>query len=206
MTTDQLPQRLRKDYTMLLWLLWGAISIGAVTVVGASLTTIRDAIRNTNVPVHVSFDSLQGTAPVGENGQEVAVNIANGTLTVPSMPVAGTAAMLIEHALVLGATLTFVGALYLLFRQVTNGVVFSPRNTKIVDTLAVCAILVTGLAPFFGNMASNAAFAQVSNYTVDNPGGSNAIIGLTAAAGIGFLTSLFFRVGHSLAETSEGLV
>lgn len=206
MNNDQLTPKLREQYKSYLQLAWVFVAILVVGQVVRSAESLLQVIRNTDVPVPVHFDSAQALVPFGEANAMISATATTGILVVPEMPIAGQWALILEHTLKIGASLVFAVALYLLFAQVLRGDVFTKRSVAIVDVITAAVIVYAGLASFFKNMASNAAFAQVSNYTVDNPGTEGLAWRFYALLVAVLCLSLFFRAGKNVADQTEGLV
>lgn len=206
MNSDQLTPKLRKDYLSYLQIAWVFVAIAALTLIVDSATTLLSAIRNSDVNVPVNFDWSSAKVPFGEGGIDVAAAVSTGALTVAELPIAAQVSLIVAQVLRIGSAIVFIVLLYKLFSKITKGEVFSSTTIKLVDALTAAAVVFTGVALFFSNMAANSAFAQVSNYTIDNPVPSNALFTLFAALLAGCTISVFFRVGKNLADQSEGLV
>lgn len=206
MNSDQLTPKLRKDYLSYLQLAWVFVAIAALTIIVDSATTLLSAIRNNQVNVPVSFDWSAAQVPFGEGGADVAALVSTGALTVAELPIAAQVSLVVAQVLRIGSAVSFMVVLYKLFGKISKGEVFTKKTISLVDALTGTAVVFTGVALFFSNMAANSAFAQVSNYTIDNPVPSNAIFTMFAVLLVGGTLSLFFRVGKNLADQSEGLV
>jgi hypothetical protein len=96
--------------------------------------------------------------------------------------------------------------LLLLAWSVLQDRVFSRRNTTLVVTAGITGLLGVAAHPFFGNMAANGAFAELSEGTFDNIVMTIEPAALLFAAFVAALAATVFTVGERLQRDTEGLV
>jgi hypothetical protein len=203
--TKQEPALTRGD-TSAMWL----FIIVSVAVVAYTLTQgifrIIELVRNTDVTVPARFVGTTAEAPIGPDGTLVAVELDRAVLTVESLPAASVAAGVLEVITAVLATALTVFFLILLCRQLLRGSVFSARNTNIVGAAGITAIAGIALAPFFGNMVANGAFARLSDRTFDNVIIAVDLHTLIFAAFVAAFATSVFAVGNRLRRETDGLV
>ncbi len=189
-----------------LWLFIGAGIASFLYVLIRGIARVVELLRNTDVSVPAVFSSTPATAPLGVDGSPVTVELDRATLTVDALPIASVGAGILEVATVVIATGATVILLSLLCSELFRGRIFSRRNTRLVTAAGLTVLAGLILAPFFGNMVANGAFARLSEQTFDNVVISvnlSVLIGATFVAA--FLTSVF-AVGDRLQRETEGLV
>lgn len=181
----------------------GALAVWAVV---QAILRIVEVIPNRDVRVFAEFAGTMADAPIGPDGAPVAVELASGYLIAPELPVASVVALIIEQVIVVAAVVTVVTTLLLLAWNVLRGRVFSRTNTRLVATAGAAGLIGMILAPFFGNMGANGAFAWISEHTFDN-----VILTVNPAQllGVAFLSALagfVFSTGARLQRETELLV
>lgn len=206
MTMDVTPSRMKRSDAVGLWV-WLALGAGLIigTIVQAVIR-VGEVLGGGEVRVFAQFAGTMADAPIGPDGAPVAVELDTAYLIAPELPLASIGALVIEQIVVVVTVATVVTCLLLLMRSVLRGQVFSRRNTRLVSIASVAGFAGVGLAPFFGNMGANGAFAWISDRTFNNVILSADV---TLIFGIAFIASIAvttFTVGDRLQRETEGLV
>ncbi|WP_173923504.1 hypothetical protein [Agromyces sp. Marseille-P2726] len=178
----------------------------AVWSVVASLLRIIEVAPNRDVRVVAEFAGTPAAAPIGPGGAPLEVALDRATLTVPSLPGASWAAVIIQQVVAAATVVTVVTCLMLLCWALMRNRVFSRRNTVLVSTAGIVGTLGFAAVPFFGNMAANGAFARLSDPDFENVVMSvdlSSLIFLTFAAA---MAAAVFTIGDRLRRETEGLV
>ena len=197
---------LSRGDTQSLWLfIIAGLAITVFTLV-QGIIRIVELVRNEDVVVPAVFADTPASTPIGPDGSQVEVALDRAILTVDSLPVAAVWSGVLESLTVIIATGVAVTLLALLSRELIHGRIFSRKNTKLVAAASVTALAGFALAPFFGNMVANAAFAQVSDGTFNNVVMSVDLQQLIVAAFIAAFVSSVFAVGDRLQRDSEGVI
>jgi hypothetical protein len=194
---------------------WDAAAITIFIVAGAAIVIatavaavlrIVEVLPGTNVPVYAVFDGTPAEAPIGPDGAAVTVRLDAATIIAPELPVASTAALVIQQVVVMVATAVAVGALLWLAVNIVRQRVFSATNTVLVSVAGFSGLAGAFLAPFFGNMGANGAFAWISDRTFDNATMQVDLAPYTLFAFVVGIVCLVFTVGQRLQRDAEGLV
>lgn len=204
-TTTKEPTLSRSDAFSIWMLIAAGAAIFVYTLVQGVLRVIELA-ANSSVQVPAEFAGTTAEAPIGANGATVAVELDRAILTVDSLPAASIAAGVLEVATVVIATGVTLALLALLSRELLRGHIFSRRNTRLVGAAGVTVVLALALAPFFGNMVANGAFARLSDRTFDNVVIASDLQVLLLAAFVAAFVASVFAVGDRLQRETEGLV
>ena len=189
--------------------MWIWLALGAAFVIWTAVRAVArivEIVGGGDVRVFAQFAGTPAEAPIGPDGAPVTVELDTAYLIAPDLPIASIVALVIEQIVVMATVAIVVTCLLLLMRSVLRGKVFSRRNTVLVSIAGITGFAGVVLAPFFGNMGANGAFAWISDRTFDN-----VILSadLTQMFGIAFLASLAvstFIVGDRLQRDTEGLV
>lgn len=184
-------------------LLGGAFAVATVV---ASVVRIIEVLANDGVRVYAEFAGTTAVAPIGPDGAAVPVELDTAFLTVPSLPAASVGALVIEQIIIAATVMTVVLCLLLVVFRVLRGEMFSRVNTRLVTTAGIVGLVGVALAPFFGNMGANGAFARLSDRTFDNvvlAVDPVMLVGVAFLAAIGATT---FTVGARLQRDTAGLV
>lgn len=189
--------------------LWLFIVVGAAIAVFTVVQSIQrmiELVRNTDVTVPAEFRGTTATAPIGPDGAPAEVGLDRAILTVDTLPAASVGAGILEALTVSISTVIAVLLLTLLSRELIRGRIFSARNTKLAAAAGITWVVGYALAPFFGNMVANGAFAQISERTFDNVVMAADLTPLVVAAFIAAFMASVFAVGDRLRTDAEGLV
>lgn len=179
----------------------------AVWAVVHSVITIVQALPNRDVPVALPFLDTAAQAPLGPDGAPVPVELGSGVLVAPELPIASLWALVIAEVLFATVVVAVVVLLLLLTADILRGRIFSKRNTGIVTTVGIVALVGLAGVPFFRNMVANGALAWISDYTYER--GLVQTIDLPVLFGAAFIAALagtVFSVGDRLQRDTEGLV
>jgi hypothetical protein len=194
---------------------WDAASMAVFMLIGAAFAVwtvvaavprIIEVLANQDVRVFAEFAGTMADAPIGPDGAPVAVELDTAYLVAPELPVASVGALVIEQLVIVAAVVTVVTCLLLLTWNVLHGRMFSRTNTRLVATAGIVAFFGVALAPFFGNMGANGAFAWISDRTFDNVILAADFAQLVTVAFIAALAATTFTVGDRLQRDTEGLV
>lgn len=175
------------------------------TIVGATRRII-EVVAGGTIPVLGEFAGTPAEAPIGPNGAGVTVELDRAILLPDELPIASVVALVVEQVLIVGAVTVTVGCLLALTWSILHGRLFSRRNTALVATATVAALVGFAAAPFFANMGANGAFAWISDRTFDNVILSVDPVLWFGAAFIGSIATTAFSVGARLQRDTEGLV
>ncbi|MFD4421854.1 DUF2975 domain-containing protein [Agromyces sp. NPDC058484] len=189
-----------------LWLFMAAGAAIAVWVTWTAVVRIIEVLPGRDVAVLAPFANTLAEAPIGPDGAPVTVELDHAVLTVPELPIASVWAIAIQQVVLVVAVVAVVAALIWLSRNVARGVVFSRTNTVLVSTAGIVGLLGYFAVPFFGNMASNGAFAALSDHTFDNVIMTLDPFVLVLAAFVVALMGTVFAIGERLQRDTEGLV
>ena len=189
-----------------LWLFMAAGAAIAVWVTWSAVARIIEVLPNHNVAVLAPFAGTPAEAPIGAGGAPVTVELEQALLTVPELPIASVWAIVIQQVVLVVAVVAVVTALVWLSRNVARGVVFCRTNTVLVSTAGTVGLLGYFAVPFFGNMASNGAFAVLSDHTFDSVIMTIDPFSLVLAAFVVALMGTVFAIGERLQRDTEGLV
>ncbi|MFB9308761.1 hypothetical protein BJY17_001773 [Agromyces hippuratus] len=205
MQTNTAPSITRAD-AVGLWLFMAAGAIIAVWGIAASVLRIIEIAPNADVSVLAEFDGTPADAPIGPDGAPVQVALDQAVLTVPSLPGASWAALIIQQVVSAITIGIVVVCLLLLCRAVMRNQVFSGRNTALVAVAGIAGTIGFAAVPFFGNMAANGAFARLSDGDFDNVVMSVDLMPLFFLAFIAAMAATVFTIGDRLRRDTEGLV
>jgi hypothetical protein len=206
-TTRVTPEHsIKRADAVSLWVFMAAGVAIAVWVTWSAVARIIEVLPNRDVAVLAPFAGTPADAPIGPGGAPVAVALEQAVLTVSELPIASVWAIVIQQVALVVAVVTVVIALIWLSRNVSRGVVFSRTNTVLVATAGLVGLLGYFAVPFFGNMASNGAFAVLSERTFDNVIMTVEPFSLVLAAFVVALMSTVFAIGERLQRDTEGLV
>jgi hypothetical protein len=189
-----------------LWIFMAAGAAIAIWVTWAAAARIIEVLPNRDVTVLAPFAGTPAEAPIGPGGAPVPVELEQAMLTVPELPIAAVWAIVIQQVVLVVAVVAVVVALIWLSRNVSRGRVFSRTNTVLVATAGLVGLLGYFAVPFFGNMASNGAFAVLSDRTFDNVIMTLEPFALVLSAFVVALLSTVFAIGERLQRDTEGLV
>lgn len=205
MQTSTAPSITRAD-AVGLWLFMAAGAVIAAWGIAASVLRIIEVAPNTDVSVLAEFAGTPAEAPIGPDGSSVQVALDQAALTVPSLPGASWAALIIQQVIAAATIGIVVVCLLLLCWAVMRNQVFSRRNTALVAVAGITGTIGFAAVPFFGNMAANGAFARLSDGDFENVVMSVDLMPLFFLAFIAAMAATVFTVGDRLRRDSEGLV
>lgn len=189
-----------------IWFFIAAGAAFAIWTVVTAVVRIIEVIPNSDVKVFAQFSGTPAQAPIGPDGAPVTVELDTAFLIAPQLPVASVVALVLEQVVVIVTVLTVVTALVLLMWHILRGRIFSRRNTVLVGTATFTGLVGMALAPFFGNMGANGAFAWISDRTFENVILTVDLVQLFAVALIGSVALTAFTVGARLQRDTQGLV
>lgn len=202
----QLEPRLSRADRVSMWILMAAgAAIAVATAVFAGIRIV-EVLGNHDVEVLGEFAGTLAQAPIGPDGALAEVELDRAVLTVPSLPVAAVAALVLQQLAIVATIWTLVATLGLVTVSAMRGHTFSRRNTRLVGTAGVVGVLGFAAVPFFGNMGANAAFAQLSEGDFDNVVMAVDLFPLVLGAFVAALIGTVFAVGDRLRREAEGLV
>lgn len=199
------PAISRADAASMWLFIVAAIAFAVFTLVRGILRVI-ELVHNSSVTVPATFADTTAGAPIGVDGTTVEVTLEEAMLTVEALPTASVWAGILEVVTILLATTIVVICLVLLCRELLAGRIFSRRNTRIALTAGITWLVGLALAPFFGNMVANGAFAVISERTFNNVVMTVDVQTLFTAAFVAALVASIFAVGDRLQRDQEGLV
>lgn len=183
--------------------------VGAIFVVGTAISAVSNIIglfADSTTRVFAEFAGTPAQAPIGPDGASVTVELDSAFLLADRLPFASVVALVLEQVVVVAAVVTVVTTLLLVMWSILRGRVFGRRNTTLIGTAATAGFAGVALAPFFGNMGANGAFAAISGGDFDNVIVSANLVQLFGIAFIGALGTTVFVVGDRLQRDTEGLV
>jgi hypothetical protein len=192
-----------------------AVSLGVFMLAGAALAVwsvvaavlrIAEVAPGTNVPVLAVFEGTAAQAPIGPDGAMASMTLDQAWITAPELPVAAVWALVIQQIIQAVTIITVVVCLLLLVYSILRGTVFSRRNTGLVTTAGLTALIGFALVPFFGNMGANGAFAMISERTFNNVILSVDLMPFIVVAFVAALGGTVFTVGARMQRETEGLV
>lgn len=182
---------------------------GAVFVVASAISAVSNIIglfTGSATRVFAEFAGTPAQAPVGPDGASVTVELDSAYLLAERLPIASVVALVLEQVVVVAAVATVVTTLLLVMWSILRGRVFGRRNTTLIGTAATAGFAGVALAPFFGNMGANGAFAVISAGDFDNVILSANLTQLFGIAFLGALGTTVFMVGDRMQRDTEGLV
>lgn len=189
-----------------MWLFIVAAIAFAVFTLVRGVLRVMELAQNSGITVPAAFTGTTAGAPIGANGATVEVALEEAILTVDALPTASVWAGILEVVTMVAATAIVVICLVLLCRELLAGRIFSRRNTRIALTAGITWLVGLALAPFFGNMVANGAFAVISERTFNNVVMTVDLQTLFTAAFVAALVASIFAVGDRLQRDQEGLV
>src|SRR5690606_37039686 len=202
----QLEPHLSRADRVSMWILMAAGAAIAVTTAVFAGIRIAEVLGNHDVEVLGEFTGTLAQAPIGPDGALIEVELDRAMLTVPSLPGAAVAALVLQQLAVVATIWTLVTTLGLVTVSAMRGRTFSRRNTRLVGTAGIVGVLGFAAVPFFGNMGANAAFAQLSQGTFDNVIMAVDLFPFVLGAFVAALAGTVFAVGVRLRREAEGLV
>lgn len=197
------------------WSRWDASAMWFYGLLGAAFVVytgvqavvrIIEVVGGTDVRVFAEFAGTPAQAPIGPDGAAVTIELDTAYLLPQALPVASSAALIIEQIIVVLAVSTVVGALLVVTWGVLHGTVFSRRHTALVAVATGGALFGMLVAPFFANMGANGAFAWISERSFDNVILSANLVQWFGVAFIGSIVTTAFSVGDRLQRETRGLV
>jgi hypothetical protein len=205
-TSVQLEPRLSRADRVSMWILIAAAAAIAVTTAILAGIRIVEVLGNRDVEVLGEFAGTLAQAPIGPDGALVEVELDRAVLTVPSLPVAGVGALVLQQLALVATIWVVVATLTLVTLSAMRGRTFSRRNTRLVGAAGIVGVLGFAAVPFLGNMGANAAFAQLSDHTFSNVIMSVDLFPYVLGAFVAALAGTVFAVGDRLRREAEGLV
>lgn len=199
------PRPTRAD-RISMWILLTAGAAIAIAIAISAGVRIAEVVANRDVEVVGPFSGTTAQAPIGPGGALVEVELDRAVLTVPSLPIAASIALVLQQLVIVATVWTLVVTLGLVTLSATRGRTFSRRNTALVGTAGIIGVIGFAAAPFFGNMGANAAFAQLSDGTFENVLMAVEPFPLILIAFVAALAGTVFSVGDRLRRDAEGLV
>lgn len=182
---------------------------GAIFVIATAISAVSNIVglfTGSATRVFAEFAGTPAQAPIGPDGANVIVELDSAYLLANRLPFASVVALVLEQAVVVTAVATVVTTLLLVMWSILRGRVFGRRNTSLIGTAATAGIAGVALAPFFGNMGANGAFATISGGDFDNVILSANLVQVFGIAFLGALGTTVFMVGDRLQRDTEGLV
>ncbi|WP_448263497.1 hypothetical protein [Microbacterium aurum] len=182
---------------------------GAIFVIATAISAVSNIVglfTGSATRVFAEFAGTPAQAPIGPDGANVIVELDSAYLLADRLPFASVVALVLEQAVVVTAVATVVTALLLVMWSILRGRVFGRRNTSLIGTAATAGFAGVALAPFFGNMGANGAFATISGGDFDNVILSANLVQVFGIAFLGALGTTVFMVGDRLQRDTEGLV
>ena len=182
---------------------------GAIFVIATAISAVSNIVglfTGSATRVFAEFAGTPTQAPIGPDGANVIVELDSAYLLADRLPFASVVALVLEQAVVVTAVATVVTALLLVMWSILRGRVFGRRNTSLIGTAATAGFAGVALAPFFGNMGANGAFATISGGDFDNVILSANLVQVFGIAFLGALGTTVFMVGDRLQRDTEGLV
>ncbi|OJV93551.1 MAG: hypothetical protein BGO47_06400 [Microbacterium sp. 67-17] len=182
---------------------------GALLVVTSAISAVSNIVElftDSATRVFAEFAGTAAQAPIGPDGDTVTVELDSAYLLADQLPLASVVALVLEQAVVVAAVATVVTSLLLVMWSILRGRVFGRRNTTLIGTAATAGFAGVALAPFFGNMGANGAFAAISGGDFDNVVLSANLAQLFGIAFLGALGTTVFMVGDRMQRDTEGLV
>lgn len=174
-------------------------------VIGAVLRTI-ELFSTGPWQVPAEFHDTVVEAPVGEGGATVAIGVERATVTVDTLPGAALVAGVLGQVVLVLMTVTVVGCLLLVSLSILRGRIFSKRNTTLVATAGIVALIGVAAVQFCGNMLSNGALATVGIDPGHHPALSFEPFPFILACFAVATVCTAFTVGARLQRDTEGLV
>lgn len=177
-----------------------------VTSIVGAVSTAVGLLGDSAPRVFAQFSETPAEAPIGPDGSSVTVQLDSAYLLPGQLPIASVVALILEQVVIVAAVTTVVTTLLLVMWSILRGRVFGRRNTSLVGTAAVAAVVGVVLAPFFGNMGANGAFAAISQGDFSNVILSANLAQLFGITFLGALGTTVFMVGDRMQRDTEGLV
>lgn len=204
-STTQQYRPSRADLVGMWAFLVAGAAIAAWAVVAAVLRII-EVLPNRDVQVPAEFVGTVAEAPIGPDGASLPVVLDRAAVTAESLPALSLASLVIEQVIAATSVVVVVACLVALSWSVMRGRVFSRRNTRLVTIAGFTGLLGYAAVPFFGNMAANGAFAEVSERTFDNVVMSVELAPFLLLAFVAALATVVFSIGDRMRRDTEGLV
>lgn len=189
--------------------IWFFIVVGAVLAAWSivfSVLRIISVLPNRDIELPAVFSGTVVDAPIGIDGASVPIELSEGILTVPSLPIPSLVSLIVQQVLAAATITTIVVCLLALAWGILHGRVFSRRNTRLVTVTGLVGVVGYAGFAFFGNMAANGAFAVLSGGSFDNVVMSVDLLPYLLAAFVAALASTIFALGARLQRETEGLV
>ncbi|MFF2275548.1 hypothetical protein [Agromyces sp. NPDC058126] len=205
MSATAAPPISRSDTVALLLFMVAGVAIAAWGITAAVLR-ILEVAPNRHVAVAAEFVGTSAEAPIGPDGALVAVELDRAIVTVPSLPGASWASLILQQVIAAATIGVVVACLLLLCWSVMRNQVFSRRNTALVAVAGITGTIGFAAVPFFGNMAANGAFVRLSDGDFDNVVMTVDVMPLFFLAFLAAMAATVFTVGDRLRRDTEGLV
>jgi len=205
MSTTAAPPISRSDTVGLLLFMVAGVAIAAWGI-GAAVLRILEVAPNRDVSVAAEFAGTPAEAPIGPDGALVTVELDKAIVTLPALPGASWASLIMQQVIAATTIAVVVACLLLLCWSVMRNQVFSRRNTALVAVAGITGTIGFAAVPFFGNMAANGAFVRLSDGDFDNVVMAVDVMPLFFLAFLAAMAATVFTVGDRLRRETEGLV
>lgn len=194
----------RRDRIAMITFMVIGTAIIFLTVV-AAVVRIVEITTDSPVTVLARLSDTTVETPIGDNGASVTLDVSSAYLTAP-LPTAAIWFLIMQQIVATATTVIVVSSLLLLSGAVLRGAVFSKRNTALVATAGVSAVIGTVVAATLENLGA-------AELLLDIAGPSFPVLlanfdpftYILAAFAAGLIT-LVFVVGERLQRETEGLV
>ncbi|QUW17718.1 hypothetical protein [Agrococcus sp. Marseille-Q4369] len=178
----------------------------AVSVAVAGVVRVAELLGGGAVRVPLRFAGTRAEAPIGPGGDPVTIELDRAVVVAAELPIPSLVALVLEQAALVATVLVVVGSLLWLAVSILRGRVFSRRNTALVATAGLTAVIGAALVPLFANMGANGAVAALSGGDFETPVIAVDPFPFVMLAFVGALASTVFSVGARLQRDTEGLV
>jgi hypothetical protein len=205
MQTTATPSISRAD-AVSLWLFMIAGVVIAAWGIAAAALRIIEVVPNRDVDVAAEFVGTPAEAPIGPGGSLLPVELERAIVTVPALPGASWASLIIQQLVAATTIAVVVACLLLLCWAVMRNQVFSRRNTALVAVAGITGTIGFAAVPFFGNVAANGAFNRLSSGDFNNVVMSVDLMPLFFLAFVAAMAATVFTIGDRLRRDTEGLV
>jgi len=189
------------------WLTLGLAVLGIVATLWDAIARLVEVVPNEDVPVDVRVFESSQLLTIDGVGEAIPADVDRFTVHVSDLPLGTYVAAIGAAVAPAVATITVLVCLAWLLRNIGAGQFFSRRNTRLVTTAALAAVvgwLVTGA---MSTAAANGALARLST---DPEAGFEITMGISFlylfAAMVAGCVAAAFHTGERMQRDSEGLV
>lgn len=182
---------------------------GALLVIWAGFAAVMRVIEvllGERIPVQVEFIGLDAELPIGPGGADVPVEVESATLAVPQLSSVGLFVGAAQPIVYFLTVAVIVVCMLLLSSGSLRGRIFSRRNTVLVTTAGMTALVGLVVSNLFGTMLANDALARISEGDFVGSAASYSPFPYVLGAFAFGIVATAYTVGARIQRDAEGLV